>query len=85
LKDPACSKDKNYPYIPFNNVKAIVLVRNVIDTVKSLKRRRLNALEEDKRAKRYGNLDNQKLVDYWCWVYESILSNKRLMNQELFF
>jgi len=71
LKDPAHWADPIYPYVPpIHGTKVLVLIRNPVETVRSLARRRRELLES---AGKQAPVDlEEKLLDYWCWVYEQI-------------
>lgn len=80
LKKPSTFEDLDYPKIPpIRNAKIIILVRDVYDTVTSLKKMNETA---------YPHLDKEwsyaKLVNYWCLVYKNILATFDPKHQDVF-
>ncbi len=70
-----------YPYIPFKEDRIILLVRNIPDTVMSMKKMIVDA----HFPKAYHYLTYKDLIDHWCDVYESIIKNiKGLENSRIY-
>jgi hypothetical protein len=69
IKCPAWYKEHNYPNLPFQNSKKIILVRHPYQTIMSLKKMNLeiNELSDTFNSKRF-------LLDYWYKVYKSLLN-----------
>src|SRR3989338_460608 len=67
-----------YPYIPFKHDKIILLVRNAADAVLSLE----TLLKATAPREYYLAWGIEKLVDYWCVVYDSALKTLRNFNPD---
>jgi len=68
-----------YPSIPNIKMKMIILVRNPTDVVLSLEKRQM----EIRRIKPAVLIrDRGALLQYWCYVYESLLNHKWFATQD---
>lgn len=80
LKKPAFYTElATYPIIPkIQNIKKIILVRGVYDTVSSLKVRNKVKFPEQPKM-----MENHFLVnEYWCKTYASIINNPGLNDED---
>ena len=80
LKKPAWySEIESYPRLPpVRNMKKIILVRDVYETVKSLHRMHAAAFPHLLKS-----WNSERLVnDYWCRVYNNILENPSLQDND---
>ncbi|MBW2046056.1 MAG: sulfotransferase [Deltaproteobacteria bacterium] len=76
IKNPAFFYCPRYPDIQINRARIIVLFRDPCDTVISLQ----NVIKLPFQSEEIKNLGNKELVNYWVQVYENIVNNKKLMN-----
>lgn len=74
IKFPAWIYCLEYPLIKINNARVIILFRDSCDIVMSIQNMFKITFPKNK------NIKIKELVNYWCRVYENILDNKELMN-----
>ncbi len=68
-----------------DSIKVIVLCRNVMDTVKSLLRMTKDRSLDPISQGSYKEYSVTDWVQYWCKAYQSILTNKELMERRVTF
>lgn len=79
IKDPQYRQYEKVFFSPdFIKLKVIILKRNVTDTVRSLIE--MTSLFRKHHPETW---DPQRAINYWCYVYESILDDKEINNHDI--